>query len=153
MSSVVRGAWVAVSVRNVVILYLELYVDHLNRAGNALHLADPRIEKILEQRRSGCLEIERRSLLHILASDEVEFVPACDRLNDAGGVSDAMIEQCECSVMAVVQEQTVVGLYRRQKIRAETDDEPHDYGGGSEPFPAGDLIRAEKGGFAEAEVG
>jgi hypothetical protein len=64
-----------------------------------------------------------------------------------------MIEQCKRSVMAVVQEQTVVRLYCRQKIRTEPDDEPHDHGGRSEPFSAGDLIRAKKGGFAEAKVG
>src|SRR3954453_23772876 len=71
------------------ILYVELHFDHFPHPARLEHLADPRIEEVLEQGWPGGREVEGGRLDDVLGGSDVQFVHPGDRLDDAGRMGDA----------------------------------------------------------------
>src|SRR5712692_1211015 len=131
------------------LLRLETQLDHAQYLGNPQYLAESRIEEILQQRRPCCFQIECRVFQDRTRSHQIELVPSRRDLHDARGVRDAELAQRVGAVVAVVQQQSAVGLDDVEEIGAVSHQQPDNAPQRTKGVVSLDLPRLQPSGFVK----
>src|SRR6185295_19425694 len=108
--------------------------------------------EVLQQRRSSGLEVERSVLGDGRFGSDLQLVQTRDGLDDAGRMGDAQRAHGAGAVIAVVQQDPIVGAYHVEEVRAEADHQTDDARGRAERVVVADLLGAQQYGLVKTKV-